>query len=322
MLNLSHKIRRAFTLIELLVVISIIALLISLLLPALAQAKQSAMTTVCAANLRGIGQLLNEYSNTYEGSIPYGNSYDTNYAMYGPNEWYIQLFCYSHDVSPFTYWNQVATGSTPSLVISNAGAFLGTFECPSAAIRPILSPAWGPQGWYWSSYAANPNFFDTYAPSPYSMLTNTFHYSDVQSPASEVAVADANQTSTWGGCWPILSEFIQNGSGAGAPASAYVNDANYLVPPDGLIAGENTNTDNDSTPNFINNMTGIRYRHGSNGKGMGLANCLFFDGHVSAVPENSNVPGAAPAAAGATGSTGLKIRNIVNPELPSGQPEF
>ena len=116
MLNLSRKVRRAFTLVELLVVISIIALLISLLLPALAQAKQSAMTTVCAANLRGIGQLLNEYSNSYEGAIPYGNSYDTNYAMYGPNEWYIQLFCYSHDVSPFTYWNQVAAGATPPLV--------------------------------------------------------------------------------------------------------------------------------------------------------------------------------------------------------------
>ncbi len=313
--------RRGFTLVELLVVISIIALLISLLLPALAQAKRDALTTACAANLRSIGQLLNEYSNTYEGAIPYGNSYDTNYAMYGPNEWYIQLFCYSHDFSPYAYWYQLNSGGKQSLVTTSASAFLGTFECPAADIQPVLSPAWGPQGWYWSSYAANPNFFDTYAPSQYSKLYATFHYSDVQSPATEVAIADANQTSAWGGCWPILSEFIQNGTGAGAPAAAYINNPDYLVPPDGLIAGENTNTDT-PTPNFINNVTGIRYRHGSTEPGMGIANCLFFDGHVIGVPENSNTPGRAAASPGATGAQGLKIRNIINPELPTGQPEF
>lgn len=57
--------RRGFTLIELLVVIAIIALLIGILLPSLATAREATRRTVCLTNLRGIGQAAFQYAQDH-----------------------------------------------------------------------------------------------------------------------------------------------------------------------------------------------------------------------------------------------------------------
>jgi len=61
--------RRGFSIVELLVVIGIIAVLIALLLPMLANARSAARTVACQSNLRQLGQALMMYANVNNGWV-------------------------------------------------------------------------------------------------------------------------------------------------------------------------------------------------------------------------------------------------------------
>ena len=68
-----HYPRPGFTLIELLVVISLIALLMGIMLPALGAARTSALSVKCLSNQRQVGVGLFAYATDHDGAIPRGS---------------------------------------------------------------------------------------------------------------------------------------------------------------------------------------------------------------------------------------------------------
>ena len=125
-----------FTLVELLVVISIIALLLAVLLPALAEARNAAKGVRCGAQLREIGFAVARYLDDHNDALPTAEKADR-----GPdsaNWWQHEAFLATLELEPLPQGRSVLT-------------------CPSDP-RP---------DWYnnrsskpcWSSYAANASCF-------------------------------------------------------------------------------------------------------------------------------------------------------------------
>lgn len=136
--------RRAFTLVELLVVISIMAVLMALLLPAVQRVRESTNRTMCANNLRQVALAMHNYHNTAN-RLPYG------YQATGPTHSafvYILPYLEKEDIdvrydfmaSPTSPVNQPVTGQK-----------IKAFLCPTMEpplVAPGLSSAY-------SSYVVN-----------------------------------------------------------------------------------------------------------------------------------------------------------------------
>jgi prepilin-type N-terminal cleavage/methylation domain-containing protein/prepilin-type processing-associated H-X9-DG protein len=114
-----HK-QKGFTLIELLVVISIIAMLISILLPALATAREQGRRTACASNLRQWGLSMSIYATDNRQWLP-------------PND----------NAGPGTIiWPGQTTRDAMRQLVSSYGVVRGIAGCPSDPLVTNMQNNW------------------------------------------------------------------------------------------------------------------------------------------------------------------------------------
>jgi prepilin-type N-terminal cleavage/methylation domain-containing protein/prepilin-type processing-associated H-X9-DG protein len=66
-------IRHGFTLLEILVVVAIIGLLVAILMPSLAKAREQAREAKCLSNLRTLAQAMIMYADDHQGRLPNAN---------------------------------------------------------------------------------------------------------------------------------------------------------------------------------------------------------------------------------------------------------
>ena len=120
------KRKSCFTLIELLVVIAIIAILASILMPALSQARERSRLSTCTNNLKELGIALSSYAQDFEDYIipAFPVFAASNQPNYGVNSWPTMLV-YKKYLSSANYSTRV-TGLT-----TGTRAPAGVFRCPS-----------------------------------------------------------------------------------------------------------------------------------------------------------------------------------------------
>lgn len=142
--------RRGFTLIELFIVISVIAVLVALLLPAVQQARESARRTQCRNNLMQIGLALRNYESAHE-CLPPG-SIDPNRPIQNDGKgynfgWIVQILpqleqgnLYEQlDFSVSVYDKRNALASSPALpggIIFGSGSVLSCHSDPGSMSDP------------------------------------------------------------------------------------------------------------------------------------------------------------------------------------------
>jgi prepilin-type N-terminal cleavage/methylation domain-containing protein/prepilin-type processing-associated H-X9-DG protein len=261
------KVDRAFTLVELLVVIGIIALLISILLPALSKARQTAQTVKCLAQLRQFGVISIMYSSDNKGylypSYWFGAAAPNNQRPPGTPDYYLKDILDSYIKLSAAEKASPDSGSGQRIYVcpivqqDAVRQFPLTYSC-NEGVHPNEVPI-GPGGALEFNKDPSGNWRDD--PVKQSMIRR---------PSEVISMADASlgagvvggQAYLTGG-WMYYTDFM----------NPLLTDPKYAGIPF---------TDPTAGPAWPGNGDGkqaytVRFRHGPNNQ----CNAVFVDGHAS-----------------------------------------
>ena len=283
--------QRGFTLVELLVVIGIIALLISILLPALYKARQAASNLGCLARLRQMGLAVQMYAQSNGGTLPYAAApfWKDNNSANGTNgacsDWSLLITGTLKGGSGLSSDNAFVTATKDfrRTLFRDMDTIPGSDE-PNHVLDYSCHPRIIPALHWWTYTGAGPwpLSYDASTAPNYADF-QLYKIGRVRQPADVILLMDGVQnlsTTTYNAsaAASLLDSASLNSSGSfllvgvGAYASnASINGGTNLDTPAGLPSPNDKQVGN------------IRWRHRNNT----TANFLFVDGHAESRRYNS-----------------------------------
>ncbi len=207
--------KKCFTLIELLVVVAIIAVLVAILLPSLAKAREAARTVECASNLKGLNLAFRFFVDDNNGSLPCAYQ-DLPSPPYSPFSYRVWDFCQSNpSFSLIKYLPDTRLRNGPYGSIGNEVSHTNIFTCPSDKIARYKSfPGDDP-------YYANPRSYSmTVLPFIYSWTLShridKFTHPDTTFLLTEWHASFNERCLNWPGCY-IYQDMWKNYMMGGHP---------------------------------------------------------------------------------------------------------